>query len=242
MLSSKFVTLFGGFRVRDNWRESNSGLWLDASDTATGWQDSSKTAPAALDSPIGYRASKAGNIPGVLQHTAGNRPLWKRDGYYSDLFDGTDDGYAAAFDAGTLGSNMDFFAVLKRNADTRFLVAAVASGGDGFGACFAGASGTTASVGVGSASTYLVNGVAVPGGTGTTMDQLNTAVPSGQWLVLEVRNLDLSSWTGFLMGGYAGWFCSADIGAVILCPAQSETRRARNRRWIAALAGVSVAG
>lgn len=219
-------------QVKKIFRASPTGLWLDASDADTAWQESTAVTVGALDSPVGKRLSRGGNIAAVLQATSVARPSWKLDaGIYSDLLDGIDDGYASdAFSAGSLSSDMECFIAMKRNSAAKFIPAFLSGGGAYFGVTESGGVDVT-SAGAGS-PTYLVNGVAVPGGTATTRAQLDTALPVGQWLVLETRGLDLSAWTSFCLGNYGGWPLSGNVGGVILCRAQTDMARVQIRRYL----------
>ena len=183
-------------------------------------------------------------IPGIhlSQATAPARPLLKNDsGIYSWIFDGTDDGLASAtFSAGTLTSNMDCFIALKRNS-ADYLVTSYPSDKSAYFGVIEAASMTVATTSVGANVTYFVNGVPVAGGTGTSRDQLHIAVPVGSWAILEVRNLDLSAWTDIGFGAFnAPYNLNANIAAIVLCPAQTDSRRAQIRRALGAKVGLSL--
>lgn len=77
------LSLFAGGQV---------GAWYDPSDLATMWQDSAKTTPAVVDSPVGALDDKSGNGNHLTQVTAAARPVLRQSGslYYLD-FDGVDD-------------------------------------------------------------------------------------------------------------------------------------------------------
>lgn len=153
--------------------------------------------------------------------------------------DGVDDGFGTTFPAGTLGSNMDCFMLVRRDSAANILIAyQTASASPYFGVAASG-DGGAASVGSGT-PTYYVNGVAVPGGTSTTRGQLHTALSVGSFVVLEVRNLDLSAWTGLAIGNYAGFTLDGAIAETILCPAQSAGTRTSIRQYLAAKAGITL--
>jgi hypothetical protein len=156
-------------------------------------------------------------------------------------FDGIDDGHAtAAFAAGTLTSNMDCFMVVKRNAATGIVTGfRAAASANYFGAAASGGAGVAhANSGT---PTLWVNGTQVPGGTGTTEDQLNTAMPVGQWLVVEAHNLDLSAYVSMGQGYYAaGYPGNANFGQSILCPAQTDAVHAKIRTYLGATVGLSI--
>jgi hypothetical protein len=219
-----------------------AGLWLDPSDLSTAWQESTKVTGGVVSQPVGYRASKLGNVPGVLQATAGSRPLLDLTGtVYSDVMDGTDDGYlSAAFAAAALTTNMDVFVALKRNSAARGILAYSSSGGAFIGGFDAAGGATLAYDAIVGTPTFVVNGVPVPGGTATTRVQLNAALPAGGWLIVEIRNLDLSTWTGFGHAGYATFLVSGNYGGVIACAAQSDATRALIRRGLGAKVGLSL--
>lgn len=223
---------------------TEAGMWLDPSDASTAYQDSAGTTAGAIDSPVGKRVSKAGNLSAVLQATATARPVWKlASGIYSDLFDGTDDGYATAtFAAGTLTNNMDALIAIKRDT-TGNAVAAFQTAGSGanfFGLIQAAQAAVCAQT-VGAAWTAFVDGSQVGGTANATGGQLDLALNGGTWHVLEFRNLDLSAFTGWRQGFYnASYPASIQGGGVILCPAQSDATRAIVRRELGRKVGLSL--
>lgn len=91
MVSGGFdpLTLFSGGAV---------GLWLDPSDSATTFQDSALTTPAASGNPLGGLTDKSGNGNNVLQATAGLRPtLTNASGKWYFETDNIDDYLRATF-------------------------------------------------------------------------------------------------------------------------------------------------
>lgn len=156
----------------------------------------------------------------------------------AEKFDGVDDGYSTApFAAGTLTNNMDCFIAVKRLSGATGILGANASGVAPYFAYFDPAGGlATASNGVGASSTYWVNGAALA--AAATAVQLNTALTVGAWHILEVRNLDLSTWTKFLTSQYAAFFLNGLINQVVLCPAKSDGERLRIRRAMGAKVGL----
>lgn len=101
-----------------------AGAWYDPSDLSTVWQDSARTTPGAVDSPVGALDDKSGNGNHMTQATADNRPILRqsgslyyleRDGIDDELFTGADftlqagwtlavaASYAAGADTGTRG-------------------------------------------------------------------------------------------------------------------------------------------
>lgn len=72
--------------------KGKQGFWYDPSDLGSMWQDSGKTAPAAVGSPVGYIQDKSGNKNHAFQATAGKRPILRSSGGLNWLeFDGVDD-------------------------------------------------------------------------------------------------------------------------------------------------------
>jgi hypothetical protein len=150
-------------------------------------------------------------------------------------FDGVDDSIStAALAAGSLPANADVYVVLRRSAgDGNTVIASPFAGSAPQLAALNSGSSSLASVSSG-APTYSVNGAVVPGGTGTTRAQLAAALPETQRAVLEVRNADLSAWTSFAMGAYgSGLSYTGNINAVLICPAQSDSTRAKIRKALA---------
>jgi len=155
-------------------------------------------------------------------------------------FDGTDDGMAtAAFAAGTLAADTDGFFLVKRNSAAKGIFADV-DATHFFGAFDSAGGAATASTIVGASSTYLVDGAAVPGGTGTTQVQLDTALTVGAWHLLEVHNLDLSAWTALQISLLTGYFVNGNIKDVILLPAQSDANRSVIRKYLGSKVGLSL--
>lgn len=220
---------------------TEAGMWLDQSDASTAFQDSAGTTAGAIDSPVGKRVSKAGNLSEVLQATATARPVWKQaSGIYSDLFDGTDDGYATAtFAAGTLTANMDLFVSIKRATNTGLVLASDKPGGSSpnFFLGSINPSAGTSAFGIGASFTNWVNGSSVP----DDRVQLNAAIPAGAWKVFEVHNANLAAAVAFGISLYgSSLFLNGDIGGLILCPAQSDANRAIVRRELGRKVGLSL--
>lgn len=177
----------------------------------------------------------------VLQATVTARPTWKlASGIYSDLFDGTDDGYAtAAFAAGTLTANMDLFVSIKRTTNTGLVLASDKPGGSSpnFFLGSINPSAGTSAFGIGASFTNWVNGASVP----DDRVQLNAAIPAGAWKVFEVHNANLAAAVAFGISLYgSSLFLNGDIGGLILCPAQSDATRAIVRRELGRKVGLSL--
>ncbi|MES2909839.1 MAG: phage tail protein [Pseudomonadota bacterium] len=145
-------------------------------------------------------------------------------------FDGTDDAMGtAAFAAGTLTSAMDAFFVVRRDSAGNATLG-YDSGATKFFASMESGSAVAAHANAGT-PTYLVNGVAVPGGTATTRGQLHTALAVGTFAILEIRNLDLSTWTDFFTGGLASYRLNGGIAAALVVNAQSNAKRTEIRDY-----------
>lgn len=150
-------------------------------------------------------------------------------------FDGLDDGMSTG--AITLGSDMDCYIVLRRKSSKKFVLmyntptwVAVGVGQD-----------TDVAPATSTGGTYAVNGVVVPGGVATTRDQLHTAIPVGEWVVVELRNNNLSAFPSVGFGGYSyGYQLDGDIAGIILCPAGSESVRRKNRQWLGNKVGLTL--
>ncbi|MES2910632.1 MAG: hypothetical protein V4718_04550 [Pseudomonadota bacterium] len=180
---------------------------------------------AAVDVPrFGYHPITHSYL-GLLIEAAETRPF----PHYLK-FDGTNDAMGtAAFVAGTLTNNMDAFFVVRRGgAGTATL--GYDSGATKFFASMESGSAVVAHANAGT-PTYLVNGVAVAGGTATTRGQLHTALAVGPFSILEIRNLDLSTWTDFFTGGLASYRLNGGIAGMVICPAQSNAKRAEIRDY-----------
>lgn len=153
-------------------------------------------------------------------------------------FDGVDDGLVSpTFAAGTLGAAMDAYIVLRRNSASGNVLFANATGTRLFG-FFNNGSGAAASQVVGAASTYLVNDVAVPGGTATTAGQLEAALPVGAWNVLQIHDLDLHLFDSIVLSNNAGFHLNGDFGELLIC--EAGTNRAQNLRYLANEYGVTL--
>ena len=155
-------------------------------------------------------------------------------------FDGVDDGFSATFPAGTLGSNMDCFMLVRKDSVTNNVWAYDSVTGGFFAVSSDGATSSPGSLIGSNPINYYVNGTIVgPGGAGTQRDHLHDALTIGEWHVLEVTGLDLSGWGSFKVGDYGGGFnINGAIAEVILAPAQSAEERTKAREYLAAKAGI----
>lgn len=187
-----------------------------------------------------FTLSELGYRPGnhFLQVTSTARPAVKILGGIQCLsFDGLDDGLSTG--AITLGADMDCFIAVRRNAGEDSFVSAYS----GSGSYFAEVGGATSNACTGSGTpTFKVNGFPVNGGSvGATAKQLMEVMPASAWHVLEGNNLNLSTWPAFKFGGYGGQYSlDGGMGGIILCPAGSDSTRAKNRRWLGSKVGLSL--
>jgi hypothetical protein len=149
--------------------------------------------------------------------------------------DGVDGGFAtAAFAAGTLGADMTLMVPIRRESAADFILASKTITSDPtIAVCVAG-SGLTATTACGATVTHTVDGVAVPGGFATTRAQLNTAITVGSWHILEIKNLDLSTFTSLTVGKcWAGYYFNGGIGEILLCETPSAAVLTQMRQYLA---------
>lgn len=220
------------------------GMWYDPSDYASLSQDSAGTlAVTAATQPAGRMLDKSGRGNTLLQATAASRPITGTQGAIQYLtFDGVDDGLSTG--AMTFSADMDCFIALRRATAANFVLGfPVAGDPNTFFGVVVSADAAVADQTSGT-PTYAVNGVAVNGGAvGTTRGQLHTAITVSAWVVVEVRNLNLSSvnWSAFAFGNYAGLFALAgDFGGMILAPAGSAATRQSNRQFLGNKVGLTL--
>lgn len=204
-------------------------------DPSTLYQDFDRTTPVTGNGePIGSATDLSGNNNTIYKATTAAKPTMQTGAY----FDGVDDELRTAdFAAGTLGSNMDCFMAVRRASlgGTAFLGYMTPSQTAYFGAHAQGAAPLTSS-NSGSVYSYVVDGSAVSGGASATRGQLSAALPVGQSVVLEARNLNLSTWTRFSIGWGGGLPFNGTYGALIVCPAQTSEVRTRVARYLAEIA------
>lgn len=216
------------------------GIWIKPRDWATLFQNSGGTGSVTTaGDAIGRATDQSGRGNHMVQATATARPLAATAGGYPCAdFDGTDDVLTTDFISfGFLGSNpLDAFVTLYRDTNTAMNLGATNSGafltmkdGDAVGA----------SSGVGSSTTYRVNGVDVAGGTSTTRDQLSDASPTGQWLVVSCLNLSLSD-AFQLANGVSSFFLDGKIAEFILCESVDDATRARIRTYLGSHVGLTL--
>ena len=233
----------GAFDIATLYASGQLGAWWKPADITTLFQDSAATtAVTATGQPVGYEGDKSGRGNHLLQATSAARPTYTVSGGATYLLhDGADDGNAtASFAAGTLTSNMDMFMVVKRNTGADLVFFSETTGGGRYLIAYAGAT-SSAFNAMGSAGTIAVNGVDVPGGTAVTAGDLSTAIPSGSWVVLEVRNMDLSAWTKFAVSQYySGFYLNGQVGEVVLRQVMTTGERNSVRTALGASVGLTL--
>ncbi|CDS48904.1 hypothetical protein [Polaromonas sp. CG9_12] len=228
------------FSIASLYSSGQSGLWYDLTDGTTLTTDTAGTAPVTSGQQAARVKDKSGRGLHAVQATLANRGVYAT-APPSLVFDGVNDGYAVAtFVAGTLGANMDYFVAVKRATSANFVLATAVLGNQPFFAAGGADPATLAAVSAGT-PTFFVNGVAVAGGTGTTIQQLGDAVPVGAWCVVELRNLNLAAWTEYKFGNSTAFELNGAQGSAVLCVAQSDAVRAQIRQSLSDSVG-SLAG
>lgn len=224
------MTLFAG---------GKQGVWYDPSDKSTLFQDVAGTIPVtAHGDPVALMRDKSGNGNYATVTVSTARPVYKTDGILHRLsFDGVDD----AMEAGniSLNSNMDLFVLLRRKDLKNFFIV---SSGDSLSKYIGVAAGATwlAVEGAGAASKIAVNGLLVSGGANTTGGVLSLAIKQNEWVVVEVRNLDLSAWIDLKFTSREGFVFNEGMGGLVLCESQNSEIREKIRSTLAAKAGVTL--
>lgn len=215
------------------------GFWIKPRDWTTLFQNSGGTgAVTTAGNAVGYFADQSGNGLHPIQATGTARGVAATQGGYQCVdFDGADDGAGLTFSSGTLAASMDCFITVYR--DTTAQMIPIYGSGVQFAGVMQDGNSSAAQGNVGT-PTYLVNGVAVPGGTATTRDQMNDAVPTGQWLVLSIRNLNLSALTTFNFANYASYAWNGKFAEIILCESVDATTRAKIETYLGAQVGLTL--
>ena len=178
------------------------------------------------------------------QSVPGNGSTYTATGYpiYLDC-DGTDDGLASAsFSAGTLTSDMDCLIAVRRDAAGNAVAGLYNGVSDAtkvFGIAESGSSSGCVGSGAGT-PTVWVDGVQLTGGTSVTRDTLNTALTVGDWHILELRGLDLSTWTAAGMFEYISYALNGAFGGALLFPGGNTAGRDKAREWLANKVGVTL--
>ena len=211
--------------------------------------------------PVAFDNISVKEVPGnhMLQSTSAARPLasaydgqtlgpgdtYDATGYpVFQKYDGVDDGMATAtFAAGTLTSAMDCMIAVRRDSAAKGVLL---TNGTGTPASYVGAfeSGHAgaASNGVGASFTTWVDSVQVGAGAATTQGDLYTALPVGDWHIVEFRGLDLSAWTSAAFSSYTGVLFNGARGDILLFPtATNLADKDAARQWLADYYGVTLA-
>jgi hypothetical protein len=154
--------------------------------------------------------------------------------------DGTDDSLSTATQsAGAFGSNVDWFAAVKRDTAGNVVFSYQTAGGAAFIAMAESGSGSVCHANVGT-PTVWVDGVQLTGGTSVTRGTLHTALTVGVWHILELRGLDLSAWTVWAEGAYTSYVHNGGKGAQVLVDAPSDADRTKTQTFLADLYGVTL--
>lgn len=146
-------------------------------------------------------------------------------------FDGLDDGLSTG--PITLGSDMDVFLAISIAAPATDDAIISESGGGRYLLALGGAGPIQAGAG---APTYAVNGALKE----STRASVGAAVPVGSWVVIEIRNANLSAWPTFSLSGWTPYVLAQSIAGCFACPAGSEATRAKNRKWLGSKVGLSL--
>jgi len=214
------------------------GFWIKPRDWSTLKQSYLGTTNVTVATdPVGYAADQSGNNVNMVNASAPGRPLAATVGSVNCIdLDGVDDKLMSGTVVAGTWTTMDFFIVLNLDAAASFLL-----GDDDAGRIFGigqNGAGTSPSYAAGSPS-YAVNGVAVPGGTSATRDQLYDAMGFTAWKVLEVDGADLSLWTKLQFGANVGFQLNGKVAEVILCESQPASRAAI-RTYLGAQVGLTL--
>lgn len=227
------------FSPLDLFAGGKQGVWYDPSDKSSLFQDVVGIVPVTKDGdPVALMRDKSGNSNHAVIGVSTARPVYKTDGILHRLsFDGVDD----VMEAGniSLNSNMDLFVLLRRKELKNFFIV---SSGDGSSKYIAVAVGAIwpAVEGAGAASEIVVNGLLVSGGAKTTGGVLNLAIKQNEWVVVEVRNLDLSAWIDLKFTSRLSYLFKDEMGGVVLCESQNSEIRKKIRSTLAAKSGVTL--
>jgi hypothetical protein len=217
------------------------GIWIKPRDWSTLKQSYIGTTDVTVATdPVGYAADQSGNAVNMVNAATEKRPVAITVGGVNAIdFDGVDDKLASGAVVAGTWTAMDFFIVV--NLDT-FSASGWLIGDDNVGRYFGVAqngNGSSTASGAGSPS-YKINGVAVPGGTSATRDQLYDAISTGGWLVVEANGLDLSAWIQLQYGNYTNFQLNGKCAELILCESVSDAVRAQVRTYMGAAVGLSI--
>ena len=215
------------------------GIWIKPRDWSTLKQSYLGTTNVTVATdPVGYAADQSGNAKHMVNANAPGRPLAITVGSVNAIdFDGVDDRLiSGAVTAGTWTS-MDCFIAIYFDVAAQYIFCDDDAGN--FFGCASNGSASSTKIGAGSPS-YKINGVAVPGGTAPTRDQLYDATTSGSWIILEANGLDLSTWTKLQFGAYSGFQINGKCAELILCESVSDAVRAQVRTYMGAAVGLTL--
>lgn len=215
------------------------GIWIKPRDWSTLRQSYLGTgAVTVATDPVGYAADQSGNAKHMVNASAPGRPLAITVGSVNAIdFDGSDDKLATgSFTAGTW-TTMDFFIAIYLDAAAQYVLA-----DDDAGRFFGiGSNGSASSTVINAGSpSYKINGIAVPGGTASTRDQLYDATTFGSWIVIEANGLDLSAWAKAQFGNYPAYQINGKVAEVIVCESVSDAVRAQVRTYLGSHVGLTL--
>jgi len=229
---------YGGTLITQAGSASSNGyIFFTATTTTTYIWLAENTATPGNYVDFGSVSVKADSGNHATQATAGSRPLFSGPAFAR--FDGVDD--SLAISTITLGANMDCFVAVRRNAAAKFMIGSgTTSGAKWFAVVDSGSAGP-ADDSVGIIATYTVDGAPINGGLPlVTRGQLEAALPISGWHVIEVRNLNLSTWSSLYFSGFSGFPLNGDIGGIVLCTAQSTGNRNLIRTYLGAKVGLTL--
>ena len=185
---------------------------------------------------LGLTATDYQSVPGNGSTYATGFPI-------AQLYDGVDDSMAtAAFAAGTLIDGMDCLIPVRRDSGALMMMGLYeAFNGSKFTGIAESGSALAASANCGSPTVWVDN-VQLAGGTAVTRGTLYTALTVGDWHILELRNLDLSTWTALGYGyGYVSHAVNGPRGDIMLYPSTASTEdKDAARQWLADYYGVTL--
>jgi len=194
---------------------------------------------------VDLRVADGGASIPLYQAVPGDGSTYTSTGFpYYEKFDGTDDGMATAtFAAGTLSNNMDCLIAVRRDSAGNAvcgLYESVAEANKVFGIAESGSGSGCVGSGAGT-PTVWVDGVQLTGGTSVTRGTLYTALSAGDWHILELRGLDLSTWTAAGAGLYTSYVLNGAQGGILLFPSSTSTAdRDAARTWLGAKVGLTL--
>lgn len=218
---------------------SEAGVFYDLSDLSALWQDSNRTTPGVVDSPVGAVDDLSGNGNHALQATDAKRPILRTSGgiWYLE-FDGSDDGLQALY---TMAQPMDRISALRQiswasdqlfgggNANAGVLIQNVATPRfDLYSGSFA-AGNNGAAIGVNAVVTERHDGAS------SRLAVNNNSYTTG--------NANTNSSGGITLGASFGGAANSNIrlyGVVEIERALSDGEIAQARNYMATKAGVTI--